>query len=226
MKIIEPQNAKFVAEISGVKELRLIGRADLHFWNKHLSGNSFQAFAAENGCAEITVGATELVWKRFRFNELTVSLAVADESNARKQIGYFLLHAFNSNRFFAFCERVFFSTPYFFGTVNLKETTPASLAVWSDNQLILKAGMNKFGCPPSEVGDDWEGTVFLPRGKYFAAKLSGKSKVCPFSESDKLELNGDGKFPVFDRLTESNFAPREWRMRSDAFHAKSKTYRY
>lgn len=96
MKTIEPQNAKFVAEIKDVRELRLIGNANLDVWNGRLAGKSFQAFTG-GGCAEITIAATELVWKGFRFNELTISLAIAAKDNSQRQIGYLLLHAFNSN---------------------------------------------------------------------------------------------------------------------------------
>lgn len=224
MIIIEPQEAKFVAEINGVKEVRLIGRADLDFWNRHLSGKQFQALAVDY-CAEITIAATELVWKGFRFNELTISLAVADERNAQKPIGYYLLHAFNSNRFFAFCERTFFSTPYYYGKMNLQERMPCSMAVWSDNQVVLKTALSEAEHSTGEIEEDWEGTVFLPGNKYFIARLSGKSKVYPFSASDQLEINANEKYPVFRCLNDSNFTGCEWRTRSDAFHAKSKTYR-
>jgi hypothetical protein len=107
MNTIEPQNAKFVAEVRDVRELRLIGNANLDFWNEYLTGKSFQAFA-ERDYAQITIAATKLVWKGFQFNELTISLVIAAKDNSQKQTGYLLLHAFNSNRFFAFCERAFF----------------------------------------------------------------------------------------------------------------------
>ncbi len=59
MKTIEPQKAKFVAEIRDVRELRLIGNANLDFWNGRLPDKIFQAFQAENRFAEITIAATE-----------------------------------------------------------------------------------------------------------------------------------------------------------------------
>lgn len=105
MKTLEPKEVRFVAQINNVKELRLIGVANLDFWNKQLRDKPFRAFA-KNGNAEITICATELVWKRFRFNEFTISLAIADDSGQR-QSGYFLLHAFNSNRFLPFAKDSF-----------------------------------------------------------------------------------------------------------------------
>lgn len=228
MNTIEPQNAKFVAEVKDVRELRLIGNANLDFWNEHLEGKSFQAFQADGGYAQITIAATELVWKSFQFNELTISLAIAAQDNSQKQIGYLLLRAFNSNRFFAFCERAFFSTPYYFGVVNLRETAPCAMNAQSNNRNFLKAEMSSAKRPVTEENESWEGAIFLPnarREKYFIGKLSGKSKVCPFIETDLIELQPDAEHDVFELLVNSDFAGKEWRMRSNAFHAKSKTYR-
>lgn len=227
MNTIEPQNAKFVAIAGDVKELRLIGSAKLDFWNERLKDKPFQALQIGSRSAEITIAATELVWKRFRFNELTISLAIAAPDNARKQIGYLLLHALNSNRFFAFCERTFFSTPYHFGKVTLRQTTPCLMSARTNKQNVFNAAMSRATRPVTEENESWEGAIFLPgarREKYFIGKLSGKSKICPFIETDRIELPGETKNVVFDWLIASGFAGKEWRMRSRAFHAKSKTY--
>jgi hypothetical protein len=227
MKIISPEKAKFVAIVEGVRELRLIGSADLDFWNGRLAGKPFRSFDA-GGFAEIVVSATELVWKGFKFNEATVSLAVADHRDAQKQVGYYLLHAFNSNRFFAFCERTFFSTPYFFGRVGLRETMPCSLTVRSNDQTGFDAEMSAAARPVEEADESWEGAVFLPgaagRRKYFIARLAGRAKIWPVDETDRIELRGGGRFGVFEALADSGLRGREWRARSRAFHAKSKTY--
>lgn len=227
MNTIDPQNAKFVAAVRDVKELRLIGSAALDFWNGQLKGKPFQAFQAASSCAEITIAATELVWKGFRFNELTISLAIAGQDDAQKQIGYLLLYALSSNRFFAFCERTFFSTPYHFGKTNLRETTPCLISAQLNNQNVLKATMSHSARPVTEENESWEGAIFLPRArseKYFIGKLSGKSKICSFMETDRIEIQSNTKDIVFDLLATSDFTGKEWRMRSQAFHAKSKTY--
>lgn len=228
MNTIEPQNAKFVAEVGDVRELRLIGNADHDFWNRRFADKPYQAFADGGGQAEITICATELVLKGFQFNELTISLSVAAKDNSQRQIAYLLLHAFNSNRFFAICERAFFSTPYHFGKVNLRETTPCAIHARSKNRNVLKAEMSQENRLLTEEDELWEGAVLLPNTpyeKYFIAKLSGKSKVFPFIETDRIELQSDVKHTVFDLLINSNFAGKEWRARGRAFHAKSKTYR-
>lgn len=227
MNTIDPQNAKFVAAVRDVKELRLIGSAALDFWNRQLKDKPFQAFQAGSNCAEITIAATELVWKGFRFNELTISLALAAPDDAQKQIGYLLLYALNSNRFFAFCERTFFLTPYHFGKVNLRETTPCVISAESNNQNVLETAMSRTTRPMTEENESWEGAIFLPDArseKYFIGKLSGKSKICPFIETDRIEMQNDPNDIVFDSLTASGFTGKEWRMRNQAFHAKSKTY--
>lgn len=98
----------------------------------------------------------------------------------------------------------------------------------SNNRNVLKAKMSRATRPVTEENESWEGAIFLPnaRGeKYFIGKLSGKSKVCPFTETDLIELQPDAEHDVFELLVNSDFAGKQWRMRSNAFHAKSKTYR-
>lgn len=222
MKTISPENAKFAAIVNDVRELRLIGTAKLDFWNQYLADKPYQTFD-KNGFAEITISATELVWKGFRFNELTIFLSIAEKDNPKKEAGVFLLHAFNSNRFFAFCERTFFSTPYYFGKINLSENLPCVMRL----ENLFEAKMCNAQRQIDEVEDNWEGSVFLPKNrgeKYFIAKLSGETKVCPFAGSDKIELKSDANHSIFDSLIKSDFTGKEWRMRSNAFHAKSKTY--
>jgi hypothetical protein len=226
MKTIEPEKAKFVAVVESVKELRLIGNANLDFWNERLSGKPYQALRI-GGRAEITIGASALVWKGFRFNELTVSLAVAAKENPFEQIGYLLLHAFNSNRFFAFCERTFFSAPYHFGKTSLRETAPCSMNAVSKERIVLKAEMSAAARETIEENERWTGAVFLPVAKgekYFIAELSGVTKICPFVATDRIQLQADAKDDVFARLADSGFKGKEWRVRAEAFHAKSNTY--
>ena len=223
MKTISPKNAKYAATVENVKELRLTGNANLEFWNKHFADKPFQVFDNQ-GFAEITISATELVWKGFRYNELTITLALAEKDNPHKQVGVFMLHAFNTNRFFAFCERAFFSTPYYFGRINLQETGLFSMNASGHKQVLFTAEMSETERPINEVNDNWEGAVFLKKEKYFIAKLLGETKVYPFLESDKIILKSDAKHSVFEQLINSGFMAKEWRWRADAFHAKSKTY--
>lgn len=222
MKTIRPENAKFVAVVENVKELRLIGSANLDFWNQYLADKPYQAFD-NKGFAEITIAATELIWKGFQFNELTITLAIAKKNTSIQEVSVFLIHAFNSNRFFAFCERVFFSTPYYFGKINLSENLPCRMSLENLFEAKMSGGERQI----NQVEDNWEGAVFLPKNrgeKYFIAKLTGESQVCPFDESDKIELKSDADHLIFDSLIKSDFTGKEWRMRSNAFHAKSKTY--
>lgn len=228
MKIINPERADMAAVVEDARELRLIGRANLDFWNARLAGRPFRPFAVD-GAAEIVIGATALVWKGFGFNELTISLAVADRNDPTAQSGYYLLHAFNSNRFFAFCERFFFSTPYLFGRVELRETAPLLIDARAAGETGLRAETAGAAARGGAAEDEtWEGAVFLPVAgdeKYFIAKLSGETKIYPFAATDRLEFRSADPDDVFARLADSGFAGREWRARSRAFHAKSKTYR-
>jgi hypothetical protein len=110
----------------------------------------------------------------------------------------------------------------------MRETEPCRMNARSNNRNVLKAEMSRAARDVTEENESWEGAIFLPdtrREKYFIGKLSGKSKVCPFTETDLIELQPDAEHDVFELLINSGFAGKQWRMRSNAFHAKSKTYR-
>jgi hypothetical protein len=70
---------------------------------------------------------------------------------------------------------------------------------------------------PSSVGrDGWHGELHLPGGRYFVAKLEGMTERFRVIASDRFELH----HPAL-----RTFVPREWIIRADARHAKSRTYR-
>lgn len=219
------KNVTFVAEVDHVKELRLLGTANLDFWKAHLAHKPFQP-ASPDGFAAITIAATELSWMGVRFHELTLYLSVADKNNPAIQSGYFLLQAFNSVRFFAFSEKAFFSTPYHYAKVKLSLAPPVSMEAWVKNHCVINAEMNSHQKNATTIEDNWTGPVLLPGSdKYFVVKLSGNASLNQFNpELDILNIHPHPEHPVFEWLLQSEFKPQEWRIRSDAFHAKSKTY--
>ncbi len=228
MVTVDPKKVRFAAQIRDVRELRLIGCADATLLNRQLVHTPFE-IPGGSGFAEITVAAVGLAWRGLRFNELTVSASVALRGSPKAQAGYLLLRAFNSNPLLAFCERTFFCTPYLSGEINLKVSEPCAMEARSGNARLFRAEMSKADLPAHAEDECWEGAVFLPPAesrRYFVAKLSGMARIRPFLESDRIEMTRDARHGVFALLSESGFTGREWRIRLDGFHARSKTYRY
>jgi hypothetical protein len=90
------------------------------------------------------------------------------------------------------------------------------------------------GRGPSRCGDDgWDGPVFLPegrrrggrRGKVFVARLRGYTRTYAFLPgTDSVAIRPSPDSAVLQALRDSHFVAREWIIREDATHAKSKTY--
>jgi hypothetical protein len=81
--------------------------------------------------------------------------------------------------------------------------------------------------------DGWEGPVFLPGskgrerrdGKFYIAKITGDTQVYSFLPiEDTLLLSPSRSSDVIQSLIDSGFTCKEWAVREDAMHAKSKTY--
>jgi hypothetical protein len=171
-----------------------------------------------------------------RFREVSFSILTSGYKGV-EIAGAYLLQAFNSNRFFAFCERTLFSTPYSHAEVRVS-CRPVFVKCIPAHEVIFQADMHADNsAPPREPVrrgvDGWEGPVFLPGGKgqetrdgkFFIAKITGDTRVYPFLPSaDSLLLSRSQESDVIQALIDSRFACKEWAVREDATHAKSKTY--
>ena len=107
-----------------MREVSLLGAADLAFWNDRLAREDL-APAERDGKAQVLVISAEGKFRGFRFRELSFSVLVAPPDARVGRDAVYLLRAFNSRRFFAFCERFFFSTPYYPGDVRVSASVPA-----------------------------------------------------------------------------------------------------
>ena len=226
---------KYVAELSGVTEVTLIGSADLNYWRERL-GKFRLTPLDSNGRAEIHVIAAQARFKGMPFREISFSVTVKptpgwhDLPNAAC-----LLKAFNSNRFFAWCERFFFSTPYYPAKCEIS-AEPVRFSVANSQSPIFSAELH--GLANREVlatgSHESYGTVaMLPKSgdpgdalKYFVAKLSGDAEVYAFDQaSDVLEISKDSGDQLLTDLLDSGFSGEKWLVRTAANHAKSKTYK-
>src|SRR5688572_579796 len=98
----------YVAELQHVREVSLLGTADLAYWEERLASHGLQA-ADHDGRAKILIIAAEGKYLGLRFRELSFSVVAYElDEKLRRRDGAFLVQAFNSSRLFAFCERTLF----------------------------------------------------------------------------------------------------------------------
>jgi len=227
---------RWAAQIEGVNELSLLGSADASYWLSRFAATSLQVTEID-GCAQVLLIAARLRFAGVSFCEVSISVFVSRVLHGRVRPGAFLLQAYNSNRCFAFCERALFSTPYDFGRIEVVADIPGAVTVDVGRRCILdlhfaadSMGGEERSITTGEGG--WEGPIFLPGRRpqdddrrYFAAKLRGLTHTSPFlPDRDRCELLPGPTDKVVQALVDSNFRPRQWSLRSNAFHAKSKTY--
>ena len=231
-------SVKWAAELAHVREVSLLGTADLAFWKERLLKEELLP-AESDGHAQLLIIAADLKYMGVRFRELSVSVVVSRPQEGTWQDAAYLIRAFNSCRLFAFCERVFFSTPYDHGDVRVSASLPASMHLVQQGEVVVAAEMAADGPglerEPSRCGEDcWEGPIFLPesrcrkgrQGKLFVARLRGYTQRYPFLPgSDSVAIRPSPDSEVLQALNASHFLAKEWTVREDATHAKSKTYK-
>jgi hypothetical protein len=231
---MQDDGIKYVAELSHVREVTLLGTADLVYWRDRLDREKLTPAEAD-GKAQIMIIAASSKFKGVRFREVSFSVLVSDKSANGNHNAAFLLKAFNSCRFFAFCERTFFSTPYQHANASVSAELPASIQLVQNEQTIFEASMKLSGGAarlPSRDGEEgWTGPVYLPRGhrdstnsgKLFFARLHGQTQTFPFQASADTLAITPATDEVLSTLIDSGFTPSEWVIRTDASHSKSKT---
>jgi hypothetical protein len=227
---------KYVAELSHVREVSLLGSADLVFWQNTLQDEEL-ILAEKDGRAQILVIAADSKYLGMRFREVSFSV-LFDGYKGNEIAGAYLLQAFNSNWFFAFCERTLFCTPYDHANIRVN-CSPASVQIIKAGKVVFRAEMIPYDSAPSREpmrlsNDGWEGPVLLPRrsrggrrnGNLFFAKIRGVTRSYPFLPSEDSLLFGPsrGSDEIIQALIDSRFVCREWAVRENATHAKSKTY--
>jgi hypothetical protein len=231
---------RYVATLSRVREVSLVGTADLTFWKKQL-GPANLAPAEFDGNARILVSASYATFMGLRFQEFSVCVLVpppAERAEGAWPDAAYVLRGFSSRRFFAFCERALYSTPYRHARVRVSASFPPSVELAARGEgtyrAAMRAGAGNGPREPSRSGNDgWSGPVFLPErgaktggaGKLFFANIQGHTRAYPYLPSrDELEITSSAGANVFRLLIDSGFAGQEWVVREDATHAKTKTY--
>ena len=214
----------YVAKLERVREVTLAGVADLAYWSDVLRPEGL-APEERSGNAELRIIGVDARFHGVRFQELSMSVVVAPQGAHDTLDRAFLMEAFNSRRLFAWSERVLFSTPYSRAEVDVT-ASPAALRLSRKGETMFEA-LKTAQSDPIGAAPDFEGTVFIPSGshrRFFFARLEGVAHRYPFSGADMFSLE-PGSASIMRQLAKSNFEPREWIVRADAFHARSRTYR-
>lgn len=223
---------KWAAKLDHVREVSLLGTADLDYWKRWLQIENLDP-VADNGRAQILTIAADSNYMGLPFRELSFSVLVSDTEQDGDAA--YLLQAFNSSRLFAFFERTLFSTPYSHGNVQVATVHPVSVELRTKAGCSFEAGLRVGQRRPLRCDEDgWEGRIYLPRHggakqgrrKMFFARIRGKTTAYDFLPSkDLLTMSPFANSDVIQALLDSNFVARQWTIREDATHAKSKTYK-
>ncbi len=217
---------KYAAALNNVREVTLYGEADLSFWKEALRKQGFFPYQ-EGDKAILMLSAIDAKWRGFKFREFVIAVGVCYNQNGTSLDGYYLSHAFNSSKLFAFSERMFFGTPYSQADIQLENKLPAVIKLYDSRGGLLHAEMAVPDAPPIVEELEWKGPIFLPnmRGKFFAI-LAGETAIYPFSpEADRFEIKPRSRYEIFRQLIDSGFTGSVWSLRSSSRHAKSKTYK-
>jgi len=228
------EEIKFVAKLSRVTEVSLLGTADLDYWHDRLRPYGLSLVPLD-GAAQILVIAAKARFMGIPFCEVSFSVIVSPSQKRHAlQDAVCLFRAFNSNRVFAFCERTLFETPYYPAKCEIS-LDPLNIKVSSHKEVLFSAQMGSVGHREGvhSESDGWHGTItFIPPKslpgapcKYFVGRLEGATTTYSYEQSnDILILSKESGISIFSQLEESEFHGKQWIVRTSANHAKSKTY--
>jgi hypothetical protein len=224
---------RYIAELDHVREIALVGAADLAFWKDRLRPAGLHP-TEFGGDALVMISAIESRFLGVAFREATISVSLSAQGGGSGRDGAYLVRAYNSSRFFAFVERACFSSPYVHSDLRIDVRDAASVEIRRGDETDLSLCMSATpGRAPSRRGrEDWRGPVFLPSrrteaagpSRFFPARVCGESSAYAFSPSeDAVTIRPRRGDSGLLSLVESRFAGREWVLREDGSHAKGKT---
>jgi hypothetical protein len=228
---------QYVAEVPHAREVSLLGTANLAFWRERLSMENLIPEECD-GKAQIMIVAATMRFMGISFTEVGFSVLLSGHEEPAGKSGAFLFQAFNSSRLFAWCERALFATPYLHAYCHVSVSSPISIQLVMGGELVFQVEMQANSeAPrrqPSRLGQEtWEGPVFLPRhcrgraskGRFFLGKMKGQTAAYPFvRKEDALSIIQSQGAGILRPLLDSGFTGKEWVVREDATHGKSRTY--
>lgn len=223
---------KYIAEVFNVREVALVSSTDPAIWDAELRRIGLFPYAPD-GRVEVIISATSAQWRGKRFREMAVAVSVCRQERGDRVDGYYLACAFHSSRLFGWIERTMFKTPYYAATVEIDDQSPVSIASSISGTLQVGVAMGEARAQSDEVEDDSEVAVFLPprnprpsrKRNIMHARLAGTTNVFPFlAAGDAITINPATDYAALRRLADGGIEGREWRVRHNATHARSKTF--
>jgi len=225
---------KYIAALDQVLEVSLRGTADLAFWRARLEPEGLFPTPDDGQRARIWISGANSRFRGVHFRELSVTVHVSLNEDAKTANGIFLPQAFNSSRLFTFFERHWFHTPYDRADVEV-DAKPFRMNARARADVLIEAalGDTELGPFESDPTETWEGPIYLPaagslsgaKRRHFFARLEGTTISRPFmTDRDQFVIHPTPRFPVLDWLLESRFQGEAWAIRPVAQHARSKTF--
>jgi len=214
-----------------VRELRLIGRADLAYWRDQLRGEALAPADVEGG-AEAVLAVTSARWLGRRFCECSLSVSISRDPAGSTRDGLFLAQAYSDVAAFAWVERNLFGSPYRHARIAFDSAPAWGVEMQGPTGEAVRARMG----PAALVGiaplaEDWRGPLVLPRlpgksaGQYFRARLAGTARYAPFvHERDGFRIDEGAPDSAWAVLNASGFEPHTWRVCDDALHARTASF--
>ncbi len=229
---MKPKAVKYVATVENVRELALMGAADLAWWREYLAGDDLEPIE-EDGCAQVMLVGIDAKWMGIPLREISIIVAARCKHNL-VELGYLLASAFNASRFMTFFERHWFHTPYTLRVdqkVTLGDSSSICLGRQPTPDLFAELGPREASerqASPKEMG--FTGPLIIPaandrtRRAWFMITIHGLTSTFDFdSDRDRFELGPKTTAPIFDALRDSQFRPKQWFVREHATHARGKT---
>jgi hypothetical protein len=210
---------QYVTVVESVLEVSLRFEAQAGPWAALLQANDVP-IVPQTERVQVILSGVQARFMGVRFRELSISVQLTEAD-------YYLAHAFNSVRPFAWAERQFFRTPYYHADIALSET---SITLRRAGQVMLDAALSPGAKMTSEQGEVDLLKLYLPKAlrkdasvsHYFDARLEGASQHFDIAGADyRVEQAGDvAALKAFDA---SEPVLRDWFVRRQAKHSKSAT---
>ncbi len=226
-KLPSGQKLAYAAIVHHVREITLVGRADLGFWRDALASEQLAPYD-DAGYTQMQVSVTDLRWMGIHFNEFTITVRVDPPLGQNTAQATYLACAFNSSKLLALAEQRLFHTPYSPAQITMDAQLPASFRLSDGEVTVFEARMAAAsGSTAADALSD--GPVYLPTPEgsspsLFYARREGAQETARFTPADILTMRPWVEHPALAALIASEFTPVEWRIAHNATHRRSRTY--
>ena len=228
---MESSPVKYIAQLKRVRELALVGTADLSWWRDHLAGEGYEP-VEEDGGAQVMVTGLDAKWMGIPFRDVSV-IVVARQRSAPAETGFYLACAFNASRFMVGFERWWFRLPYHFRAdmdVRLGEASDIRLGGQTAADLLAVMGPRDSSQAAAEEME-FAVPMFLPTGndrnrrRWLMVDVRGLTSTFYFdADRDRFEIGSDCADPILRGVRASQFRGSRWSVRRSDTHKRSKTF--